>query len=160
LQAVQRMKAINDSAPAGDSAWLQAFGSRNASALGMGDGQAAKDYAELKQLSGLIKAMDIKPLFQGTGQIRVAELKMLDQIENIDPNMSAPERKQLLDNVENLIGNQMQMSQQRATSLSTPGQSLNANFTATPFKASGAPAAAGAPAASGGKPSLDSFWRK
>lgn len=151
LQAVSRMRQVNETAPEGDTAGLQAFGSRNAAALGMGDGQKAKDYRELNQLSGLIKAMDIKPLFQGTGQIRVAELKMLNDIENIDPNMSAPERKQLLDNVQNLLENQMRMSQQRAVSLSTPGKSLDANFTAAPFKDSNAPAAAPAAGDGGGK---------
>lgn len=153
LEAIQRLKAINPDTPSGSAAGADAWLSRNGASVGIGKGADATNYSEMQQLSALVKAMDLKPLFSGTGQIRVAELKMLDQIENLDPHMSVSERTQLVNNVENMIRNQLAGAQQRTENLNKPQGGILPVGAATPFKAAGAAApAGGAPVAPAGVP--------
>lgn len=124
LDLVKQLKQVNTQAPSGSFAPVANLISRNLKpgeefTNPFGANINANDAAnsnQLKQLSSALKLMDIKPLLQGTGQVRKAELEMIDKLENLDPSMSVSERASLLDNVEKLLTKTTQGAQYRADS--------------------------------------------
>lgn len=147
MSILDKLDALNADAasPSGDSAWLQMKIGRNLPAgksiMGV-DGQTASNYSQIEQQANALKLLDIKPLLQGTGQVRKGELDMINKLENITPEMNRQERADLIKNVRGILKNSVSGANYQAGAMTNP---LDPNaqapeLTTTPLPGTQAPA--------------------